>query len=143
MWWFHTLKGLRMWHNLCNFQNFDVSSLQLSCCKCQMLYAEMFVTAYILAKSSNGPLIFYQFSSKPKAMLLFCLHTQTGGYVTRLKSSKSSTKSRHYIQESSKSSTKSHHYIQDVPMNTDTPTFKIHKILHFVTVCLFEMSDFH
>ena len=87
---------------------------------------------YILDKSSNRPLIFCPFSSKPKSTLQLYLHPQIGRCVSQLR--------REMVLQNSE------HCMQDVPMNTGTPIFKIHKVQHFVTICqksLTEISNFH
>ena len=87
---------------------------------------------YILAKSSNRPLPFYRFYSKPKTILQFYLHPKIGRCVSQLRHQKVCQNSQHCIQ--------------DALMNTGTPIFKIHKFQHFVTFCeksIFEISNFH
>ena len=91
-----------------------------------------FQKTYILDKSSNRPLSFYPFSSKPTSTLQLYLHPQVGRCVSQFRNEK-------VLQNSE-------YYMQDAPMNTGTPIFKIHKIQHFVTVCrksLPEISNFH
>ena len=68
------------------------------------------IQGHILAKSSNRPLIFHQFSSKPKVILWFYLHSQIGEY--------SSHHTHQTVQQTSQ------HYIQNTPMNTGNPFFQ-------------------
>ena len=77
--------------------------------------------SYIPDKSSNRPLRFCPFSSKPKSALQLYLHLQIGWCVSQIRHKK-------VLQNSE-------HCMQDAPMNTGTTIFKIHKIQHFVTIC--------
>ena len=72
--------------------------------------------SYILDKSSNWPLRFCPFSSKPKSALQLYLHLQIGWCVSQIRHKK-------VLQNSE-------HCMQDAPMNTGTTIFKIHKIQH-------------
>ena len=92
----------------------------------------IYCVEYILDKSSNRPLRFCSFSSKPKSTFQLYLHPQIGRFVCQL--------SHENVLQNSE------HCMQDAPMNTGTPIKKIHKIQHFVTICqksLTEISNFH
>ena len=100
-------------------ESYIIASLRRLCniiIECDLTMAFWIHT--ILSKSSNRPLSFYQFSSKPYAIPQICLHSQVGEYVSTLDHQKVYHNSINCIQEA--------------PMNTCTPIFKINKNLHWV-----------
>ena len=112
-------RSLRFCHPS-TFLNISETTSQISCRTSmgwgEQKWVQTILVTYILSRSSNQPLSFYQFSPKPQAIPQ--LHSQIGEYVSTPDHQKVYHNSVNCIQEAS--------------MNTGTSIFKINKNLHRV-----------